>query len=481
MTETDARPPQAHEPPEPGVPVVLVVDDDAANLQSVQKILEREGWPTLAAPDGREALALLRKHRVAVLVTDLMMPGIDGMELLRTVQRTSPATAVVMMTAYGTVETAVESMKAGAYDFVTKPLRRADLVRSVGRALERARLHMENSALREELVLVGGRRDIVGQSPAVRAALDLLEQVAPARTTVLLQGESGTGKEVFARALHRQSGRKGLFVAVNCAAIPEALVESELFGHERGAFTGAVARTDGRFQQADGGTLLLDEVGELPPATQAKLLRVLQESEVQRVGSAQSQRVDVRVVAATNRNLEREVEQGRFRADLFYRLHVIAIDLPPLRARGEDIPGLAMHFLRRFAGQNHKPVVGVDADAMAALCAWTWPGNVRELENTMERAVVLTRTDRITLQELPERIAQVETAGPSRVLHIQVGTPLEEVERLLITETLRLTGGDKRRTASLLGMAVRTLYRRLDEFGVQPEEAVTQQEEDGCA
>jgi two-component system response regulator HydG len=457
-------------------PVVLIVDDDAANLQSVQKILQREGWPTLAVADGREALTALRRHRVAVLVTDLMMPGIDGLELLRAVQRTTPSTAVVVMTAYGTVETAVESMKAGAYDFVTKPLRRAELVRSVGRALERSRLHWENTALREELALAGQRRDIVGHSPIVRRAIDLLGQVAPARTTVLLQGESGTGKEVFARALHRLSGRSGPFVAVNCAAIPEALVESELFGHERGAFTGAVARTDGKFQQADTGTLLLDEVGELPPSMQAKLLRVLQESEVQRVGSAQSQRVDVRVVAATNRDLEAEVHAGRFRADLFYRLHVIAIELPPLRARGEDIPGLAMHFLRRFASQNGKPVTAIAPDAMAALQAWTWPGNVRELENAMERAVVLARTEIITLAELPERIARVDTEGPSRVLHIAVGTPLEEVERLLITETLRLTGGDKRRAAGLLGMAVRTLYRRLDEFGESSKEDDTSDE-----
>lgn len=467
MAAADSHPelPNAPRVSDPAAPLVLIVDDDAANLQSVQKILQREGWPTLAMADGREALAALRRERVAVLVTDLMMPGVDGLELLRTVQRTTPSTAVVVMTAYGTVETAVESMKAGAYDFVTKPLRRAELVRSVGRALERSRLHWENTALREELALAGQRRDIVGHSAAVRRAIDLLGQVAPARTTVLLQGESGTGKEVFARALHRLSGRTGPFVAVNCAAIPESLVESELFGHERGAFTGAVARTDGRFQQADTGTLLLDEVGELPLGMQAKLLRVLQESEIQRVGSAQSQRVDVRVVAATNRDLEAEVQAGRFRADLFYRLHVIAIELPPLRARGEDIPGLAMHFLRRFAGENGKPVSAITPDAMAALQAWTWPGNVRELENAMERAVVLARSELITLAELPERIAHVDTEGPSRVLHIAVGTPLEEVERLLITETLRLTGGDKRRAAGLLGMAVRTLYRRLDEFG----------------
>ena len=305
----------------------------------------------------------------------------------------------------------------------------------------------------------------IGLSESAKTLRNLVATMANSNATVMITGESGTGKEVFARALHRLSGRSGPFVAVNCAAIPESLVESELFGHERGAFTGAVARTDGKFQQADTGTLLLDEVGELPLGMQAKLLRALQESEVQRVGSAQSQRVDVRVVAATNRDLEAEVQAGRFRADLFYRLHVIAIELPPLRARGEDIPGLAMHFLRRFASQNGKPVTAITPDAMAALQAWTWPGNVRELENAMERAVVLARSELITLSELPERIARVDVEGPSRVLHIAVGTPLEEVERLLITETLRLTGGDKRRAAGLLGMAVRTLYRRLDEFG----------------
>ena len=448
--------------------IVLVVDDDASNLASVQKILQREGLDVLAAPDGREALTLLRKHRVGVLLTDLMMPGVDGMELLRASQLTSPSTAVVVMTAYGTVETAVAAMKEGAWDFVTKPLRRADVVRAVTRGLDRAALHVENQSLRDELAKAGRSRDIIGQSPAVRRSVELLEQVAPARTTVLLQGESGTGKEVFARALHRLSGRRGPFIAVNCAAIPENLIESELFGHERGAFTGAVARTDGRFQQADGGTLLLDEIADLPLGLQAKLLRVLQEAEVQRVGGGPPTRVDVRVVAATNRDLEAEVQAGRFRSDLFYRLHVIAIDLPPLRERGEDIPGLAQHFLRRFAAANAKPNLVLTPEAMAALQAWTWPGNVRELENAMERAVVLARTDAIGLAELPDRIVHAE--GGSRVMSIAVGTPLEEIERLAITETLKLTGGDKRRAALLLGIAVRTIYRRLDEQAARSSE-----------
>jgi two-component system response regulator HydG len=447
-------------------PVVLVVDDDASNLASVQKILQREGFAVLAVGDGREALAVLRRERVAVLVTDLMMPGIDGMELLRACQWTSPSTAVVVMTAYGTVETAVAAMKEGAYDFVTKPLRRTDVVRSVARAMERAQLHHENQSLREELEKAGRSREILGTSPAIRRAVDLIEQVAPARTTILLQGESGTGKEVFARAVHRLSARKGPFVAVNCAAIPENLLESELFGHERGAFTGAVARTDGKFTQADGGTLLLDEIADLPMGLQAKLLRVLQEGEVQRIGSGQPTRVDVRVLAATNRDLEEEVAQGRFRSDLFYRLHVICVEVPALRERGSDIAGLAHHFLRRFASVNHKDIRAIQPEAMAALQAYTWPGNVRELENAMERAVLLARGDTIGLSELPERIVRAE--GGSRVLSIAVGTPLEEIERLVIDETLKLTGGDKRKAAMLLGIAVRTIYRRLgDQSGAR--------------
>jgi len=453
--------------PEPAVPAasdgtVVVVDDDAANAVSVQKILLREGLACEVAADGQRALAILRRSRVAVLVTDLMMPQVDGFALLQAAQLASPATAVIVMTAYGTVETAVAAMKDGAYDFLTKPLRRAEVVRAVTRALERSRLRRENEELREELARAGRGREIIGHSGPMRRAIELLEQVAPARTTVLLQGESGTGKEVFARALHRVSGRAGAFVAVNCAAIPETLIESELFGHERGAFTGAIATTQGRFQQAHEGTLLLDEIAELPLALQSKLLRALQEGEVQRVGGVAPQRVDVRVVAATNRDLEAEVAAGRFRSDLFYRLCVITIDLPPLRARGEDIPALAQHFLRRFAAQNGRTGLALTAEAGAALQRYVWPGNVRELENIIERAVVLCRSDAIGLADLPERVARSDAIA--RELRFAVGTPLDEMERLAIAETLKLTDGDKRKAAVLLGIGVRTLYRRLDEI-----------------
>ncbi len=448
-------------PPQPHQPLVVVVDDDAANASSLQKILQREGLACEVATDGRHVLTLLRKSRVAVLLTDLMMPGVDGIELLQAAQTSSPATAVIVMTAYGTVETAVAAMKQGAYDFLTKPLRRAEVVRSVTRALERSALRRENEELRDELARAGRSRDLIGTSPVVRRAIDLVQQVAPARTTVLLQGESGTGKEVFARAIHRLSGRKGPFVAVNCAAIPESLMESELFGHEKGAFTGAVASKPGQFQLAEQGTLLLDEIADLPLGLQAKLLRVLQEGEVQRVGGALPQRVEVRLLAATNRDLEAEVEAGRFRADLYYRLAVITIELPPLRQRADDVTSLAQYFLRRFALQNGKASLALSHEAMAALQSYAWPGNVRELENAMERAVVLARGETILPSDLPDRVARSE--GGSSEIRFAAGTPLEEIERMAIAETLRLTGGDKRRAAALLGIAVRTLYRRLGE------------------
>ena len=439
---------------------VLVVDDDAANLRSLQKILLREGLDVVAVSDGREAARLLRAARVGVLLTDLMMPGVDGMELLRTVGTHSAHTAVVVMTAYGTVETAVAAMKEGAYDFITKPLRRAEVVRAVTRGMERSRLRAENASLLQELERAGRSREIIGSSPLMRRSLELVERVAPARTTVMLLGESGTGKEVFARALHRLSGRTGPFIAINCAAIPDNLLESELFGHEKGAFTGATARRDGRFHLAHGGTLLLDEIGDLPLALQGKLLRVLQEGEVERVGGGRSMAVDVRVLAATNRVLEEEIAAGRFRQALYYRLNVISIDLPPLRERGGDVPRLAHHFLRRYASVNGKDVSVITADAMEALVAYRWPGNVRELENVMERAVVLARGSEIDLPDLPSKVAQAE--GGSRILHIPVGTPLEEIERLALVETLKMTGGDKRRAAVLLGIAVRTIYRKLE-------------------
>ncbi len=440
---------------------VLVVDDEPSNLLSIEKILRKEGVRVLTADGAKPALEAARKHRVDVVLTDLMMPGINGVELLRAIKEVSPDTEVVMMTAYGTVETAVLAMREGAYDFVEKPLKRMTIVKSVRKAAERQRLVTENRTLREELRLLTSR-EIVGQSAALRRVLDVANQAAPSSATVLVLGESGTGKELIARYIHSRSTRTaGPFVAVNCAAIPESILEAELFGHERGAFTGAVGKKDGRFSKARGGTLFLDEIGELSPAVQVKILRVLQEGEYEPVGG-NTIKADVRIVAATNRDLAAEVEAGRFREDLYYRLNVIAVTAPPLRSRREDVPLLVDHFLGVYCRKNQRARLEVPPGVMQRLCDYGWPGNVRELENAMERAAVLCRGDSLTLADLPDNVAEAE-AQDVTALTIALGTPLAEVEQRLIRETLRHTSGDKSLAAQLLGISTRTIYRKVDE------------------
>jgi two-component system, NtrC family, response regulator HydG len=441
---------------------VLVVDDDHANQESVARIFQREGLSTLAANNGKDALELLRRPEVTVMVTDLMMPGMDGQELLKAARTLRPDVEVVLMTAYATVETAVSAMKDGAYDFITKPLKRHSLVKAVQKALEKQALVAENRNLRAQLEALGGSRSMVGQAPAFRAAVEMLKQAAPSTATVLLTGESGTGKELAARYVHEESTRaRGTFVAINCGALPESLLEAELFGVEKGAYTGASARREGRFERASGGTLFLDEIGEMPPSAQVKLLRVLQEGEIERLGGTQTVRVDVRVVAATNKDLSREVAEGRFREDLYYRLNVVAVRIPSLATRREDIPLLADFFLRRYAQKNGKSLRGFSADALGSLENYAWPGNVRELQHAVERAVVLCRGDVIERSDLPEAVVH----GPQGVashLMIPIGTPMEEIERRVIHETLRHTRGDKTMAARLLGIAARTIYRKLE-------------------
>ncbi|HET9595603.1 MAG TPA: sigma-54 dependent transcriptional regulator [Anaeromyxobacteraceae bacterium] len=447
-------------------PLILIADDEAPNLESLSRIFAREGWKVATASSGAAALDVLRRERVAVLVTDLMMPGMSGEALLRAARTVSPETEVVLVTAYGTVEAAVSAMKEGAYDFITKPVKRHAIVKSVRQALEKASLLAENRALKARLAgLAPQPGTLIGSAPAFRAALDALRQAAPTAATVLVSGESGTGKELAARMLHELSPRvAGPFVPINCAAIPDTILESELFGYERGAFTGAAARKEGRFERAHGGTLFLDEVGEMTPAVQVKLLRVLQDGVIERLGGTQPVRVDVRIVAATNKDLSAEVRGGRFREDLFYRLNVIAVRLPALRERREDVPLLASAFLRRLAEKNGKAVSGFTPAALAALERHDWPGNVRELENTVERAVVLSHGGLVGVDELPEavRAAQAEPAAPGGAIIIPVGTPMDEVERLVIRETLRHTRGDKTLAAQILGIASRTIYRKLD-------------------
>jgi DNA-binding NtrC family response regulator len=440
---------------------VLVVDDEASNLASLEKIFQREGMRVFTADGAKAALELVRRHRVQVVLTDLMMPGTSGAELLRALKEVSPDTEVVLMTAYGTVETAVQAMRDGAYDFVEKPLKRMTIVKSVRKAAERQSLVAENRSLRQEIKLLTNR-EIVGQSPALRRVLDVATQAAPSSATVLILGESGTGKELIARYIHSKSGRaNGPFVAVNCAAIPESILEAELFGHERGAFTGAIAKREGRFARARGGTLFLDEIGELSPAVQVKILRVLQEGEYEPVGG-HTVKADARIVAATNRDLVSEVEAGRFREDLYYRLNVIAVTAPPLRARREDIPLLVDHFLGVYCTKNGRARLTVPSEVLRKLMDYSWPGNVRELENVIERAAVLCRSELLGLADLPDAVASATPRLPSE-LTFSIGTPLSEVEQRMIRDTLSHTGGDKSLAAQLLGISTRTIYRKLGE------------------
>ncbi len=440
---------------------VLVVDDEASNLASLEKIFQREGMRVFTADGAKAALELVRRHRVQVVLTDLMMPGTSGAELLRALKEVSPDTEVVLMTAYGTVETAVQAMRDGAYDFVEKPLKRMTIVKSVRKAAERQSLVAENRSLKREIKLLTNR-EIVGQSPALRRVLDVATQAAPSSATVLILGESGTGKELIARYIHSKSARaSGPFVAVNCAAIPESILEAELFGHERGAFTGAIAKREGRFARARGGTLFLDEIGELSPAVQVKILRVLQEGEYEPVGG-HTVKADARIVAATNRDLVSEVEAGRFREDLYYRLNVIAVTAPPLRARREDIPLLVDHFLGVYCTKNGRARLAIPSDSLRKLMDYSWPGNVRELENVVERAAVLCRAETLTLADLPDAVANATPRPPSE-LTFAIGTPLSEVEQRMIRDTLSHTSGDKSLAAQLLGISTRTIYRKLGE------------------
>jgi len=440
---------------------ILVVDDEAPNRLALERILAREGHRVSLAEDAQAALEVLRTQAVDLVVSDLRMPGLDGLDLLRVVAKEFGDVEYILVTAYGSVELAVEAMREGAYDFITKPLKRHDVVRTVRKALEKRQLVAENKALRAQLA--GGDdplSPIVGRGPAMSEVLSLVRQVAPATTPVLITGESGTGKELIADAVHALSPRnRGPLIKLACAALPESLLESELFGHEQGAFTGATKARAGRFESADGGTLFLDEVGEMSQATQVKLLRVLQEGTFERLGSNQPRRADVRIVAATNRNLDEEVSEGRFREDLYYRLHVIHLHLPPLRARPEDIPLLAAHFLGRAARRNDRPIPSMGKSFLERLRAHHWPGNVRELENALERAVLLGG-EVLEPEVLPHPIS--DTRGKAHIT-IPIGTQLKEVEQRLLRETLAYTNGDKRAAARILGIGERTIYRRLED------------------
>ncbi len=445
------------------LPVLLVVEDEKNTRDGLRRYLDGK-YDIYLAPDGATATKLLETEPVDLLLTDLRLTGgEEGLDLIRRAQALPHAPVCVLMTAYGSEKIAVEAMKRGAYDYITKPLDLEKLEVVLGRALRSRKVESENRQLRQELDKKFGLEKLIGNSPAMIEIYDRVRQVAPTRAAILIEGESGTGKELIAQSLHVLSPRReARFVPVHCAALSPQLLESELFGHEKGAFTGAIERRAGRFEEANHGTIFLDEIGEIDAATQVKLLRVLGEQTIQRVGSNQVIKVDVRVVAATNKNLDVLVREGKFRDDLFYRLDVVRIHLPPLRERREDIPLLVNAFVAEFARQNGKRVMGVSADAQEALQRYDWPGNVRELRAALEHGVALCRGERIGLRDLPPRVlGQSATPGGEGVSAAPAGLNLEAMEKHFIERALRLTDGNVTEAAKLLGISRRTLHRKL--------------------
>jgi two-component system response regulator PilR (NtrC family) len=452
-------------------PRVLVVDDERGMRDFLEIFFRREGMEVATATGFAEARAQLEEDDFDLVMTDVQMPGGSGIELLRSLKESAPETVVIVMTAFATTETAIEAMKEGAYDYLTKPFKIDEVRLVVNKALEKKLLSVENKRLRSELRTQARQRVLIGTSAAMQRVYDLMAQVAATRTSVLVCGESGTGKELVARGIHDLSERRDkAFVAVNCGAIPENLLESELFGHVKGSFTGAVNNKPGLFEVAHGGTLFLDEVGELPQTLQVKLLRALQEKQVRRVGGNSDTAVDVRIVTATNRDLHAEAQAGRFREDLYYRLNVIQLTLPPLRERMEDVPLLAQHFLEKFAREQGQPPRRLSDAALARILAHDFPGNVRELENTIERAVALCRGDVIEPELLPSALLAPRAAGSSAAQLPTHGASLDDLmgafERDLLLAALAKTGGVKKRAAQLLGITFRSLRYRLEKLGL---------------
>lgn len=446
---------------------VLIVDDEANARRVLEMLLSRLGCVTLSAPDGQAAWECLESETVDLVITDLNMPRLDGLGLLTRLREARNAVPVLMVTAYGTVESAVNAMKAGAFDYLVRPLDVDQVEQVVHRALEHRRIQRENDFLKA--ALEQDFADFVGQSAGMTALYGLIRQAAPSNASVLIQGETGTGKELVARALHRHSGRRGLFVPINCAAIPVDMLESELFGHVKGAFTGAQKDREGKFEWAQGGTLFLDEITEMSQPLQAKLLRVLQENVIERIGSNKSIAVDIRVVAATNRDPRLAIQQGALREDVFYRLNVFALTVPPLRARREDIPLLAQHFLRKYAGELGSRASPLSAAAEAALLAYDWPGNVRELENVMERAAVLTRGAPVEVRHLPQDLLAEplarNTPADQWAGDLDLDKQVEQLERRLIAQALNQAGDNKAKAARLLQISERTLWYKLKKYG----------------
>ncbi len=446
---------------------VLVVDDEKNIREGLGKALELDGHNILLAADGQEAWETIENEEIDLIITDLRMPRLSGEELLKRVVDSYPTVQVIILTGHGTIETAVQAMRDGAFDFLTKPVNLDRLSLLVRRALSTRELVLQHRALQDELSKHRNFSNIIGKSTELKQVFEVVNQVAPTKASVLITGESGVGKELIADAIHNLSGRKEKpLVKVHCAALSESLLESELFGHEKGSFTGAVSRKRGRFELAHMGTIFLDEIGEINPNVQVKILRVLQEKRFERVGGEETIMVDARVVTATNKDLKVEIENGRFREDLYYRLNVVNIHIPPLRERKEDIPLLAAAFIKEFAAENGKPVEGIDSKARSMLYNYSWPGNIRELRNTIESAVVMCKGNIIQPDDLPPGVMQ---DSDNDFIRIAVGSSLAEAEHEIIRSTLSANNGNKSKTAGVLGIGRKTLHRKLSEYGVENE------------
>jgi DNA-binding NtrC family response regulator len=443
---------------------ILVVDDEQASREVFAELLRHWGYEVDQTADGHEALKLAAERHPDVIVSDLVMPRLDGLALVRALREEQPDTPVVIITGRGTIDAAVEAIREGVFDFVEKPLEPARLKVILQRALENKQTQHEVNVLRRRLARMGEdlATGLIGASPAMHRVLDHIQKVAPSKASVVITGQSGTGKEMAARAIHRLSERREKpFVAINCSAIPASLMESELFGHERGAFTGADQRRLGCWELAEGGTLFLDEVGEIPLELQAKFLRVLQEQKLRRLGGKAEISVDVRVISATNRDLNEEIRSGRFREDLYYRLNVFNLELPPLRERREDIPLLAQHFLDKFRGESGKRVQGLSPAAQQLLADYAWPGNIRELRNTLERAVILCSSGVVDVADLPPELSRGQPAREAAMLKLPLGLPLREVQKEYVLACLNWLQNNKARTSQVLGISEKTLYNKL--------------------
>lgn len=446
---------------------ILVIDDEKNIREGLQIALEDEGYEVITASDGSSGLDKALHEQVDLVITDLRMPGLSGEEILREVITKTPGVSVIVLTGHGTIETAVDAMRMGAYDFLTKPLDLDRLSLLVKRALKNRELVLRQRSLEQELQKSKSEKNIVTKSPAMQALFNVVKKVAPSKASVLITGESGVGKEVIADSIHNLSDRYDKpMIKVHCAALSETLLESELFGHEKGAFTGAISTKRGRFELADGGTIFLDEIGEIDQNVQIKLLRVIQEKKFERVGGEKTLSVDVRIIAATNKDLKAEVEKGNFREDLYYRLNVVHICVPPLRERREDIPLLTYSFIKEFSAENGKAPLDLETKARNVLYSYNWPGNIRELKNCIESAVVMSSGNIIRSDDLPPNIRE---SGQQNHIRLIVGTSLADAEKEIIMQTLRSQGGNKSKTADILGIGRKTLHRKLEEYKIAPE------------